>query len=154
MVATSTVHHLLAQSKRILVEYDENGDDNIVDLGQPQGAGNKCVPIGGFRNFLAGVFKTVTGTPGGMTTLKIIAATAADGTGATAVVSRAATTANLLGDTVWLECNVEQIREVLAAATHVGVQIDNEQADNEQVVYFEMGDPLYKYPDLTADFIG
>ena len=153
-VATSTAHHLVAKSLRIMVEYDENGSDNFVDLGTPQGAALKCRAINGYRRFIVGVLKTVTGTPGGMTTVTIGGATAADGTGYVACVSKAATTANLLGDTVWLECDIEQIRESLATATFVGVKIDNEQADNEQAIYFEMADPTHEYQDLTADFIG
>lgn len=150
MVATSSANSLLARSNRRLVEYDENGSDNFVDLGQPQGAGNKCVPIGTYRRFLVGVVKTVVGTPGGMTTLTMGGATAADGTGYVAAASVAATTADAINDVVWLECDIEQIREVLATATYVGVKIDNEQADNEQVVYFEMTQGNFEYKDLTA----
>jgi len=152
MTATYTANRELSNRVRRLVDYDIDGALNVVDLGQPQGAGNKCLPIALFRRFVAGLFRSV-GT-GSVTAFSIIAATAADGTGATIVATHALGSApDAVGDTIWLEANVEQVREVLAGATHVGVQVDLVTAGDECVVYFEQADPLYVSPDLTADFI-
>lgn len=152
MVATTTAHHQLACCERRMVDYDIDDALNIVDLGQPQGAGLKCLPIAQFRRFLAGIFRSV-GT-GSVDAFHIIAATAADGTGATIVISHALGSApNAVGDTIWLECNVEQVHEVLATATHVGVKLDLVTAGDECVVFFERAEPLFPRANLTADYI-
>lgn len=152
MVATYTAQHARSLSERRIVEYDVDGALNIVDLGQPQGAGNSCLPIALFRSFLAGLFRSV-GT-GGVTAFSIIGATDAAGTGATAIVSHALGSApDAVGDTVWLECNAEQIREVMPTATHVGIQVDLVTAGDECVFFFERGDPLYNAGALTADYV-
>ncbi len=153
MVATYTAEHLKSRSERRMVDYDIDAALNIVDLGQPQGAGNKCLPIANFRRFIAGVFRSVgTGT---VDAFHIIAATAADGTGATIVCSHALGSApDAVGDTIWLECDVEQVHEVLAGATHVGVKLDLATATDECVVSFERAEPLWPVAGLTADYIG
>jgi hypothetical protein len=152
MVATYTASHLFSRSERRMVDYDIDNALNTVDLGQPQGAGNKCLPIANFRRFAAGLFRSV-GT-GSVTAFHIIAATAADGTGAVAVVSHAIGSApNAVGDTIWLECDVEQVREVLSTATHVGVQVHLVTTTDEAVISFERAEPFYPAAGLTADFI-
>ncbi len=152
MVATYTAEHLKARSERRMVDYDIDDALNIVDLGQPQGALNKCLPIANFRRFIAGVFRSV-GT-GSVDAFHIIAATDAAGTGATIVCSHAIGSApNAVGDTVWLECDVEQVHEVLPAATHVGVKLDLVTTTDECVVFFERAEPLWPVAGLTADYI-
>lgn len=154
MVATSAAKYLLARTKRVMVEYDQNGSDNFVDLAQPQAGTAPCLPIAGYRKFCVGVFRSVAGSAGGVTTVKLGGATAADGTGFSSAVTITPTTADGLGDVVWFECDLEQIREVVPTATHVGVKIDNVDADAEQVIFFEMADAPFQYSGLTADFIG
>ncbi len=152
MVATATVQHLKVQADRRLVDYDIDDALNIVDLGRPQGAGNKCLPIAQFRSFLAALFRSVGA--GGVDAFNIIAATAADGTGATIVKAHALGSApNAVGDHIFLEVTAEQIHEVLPTATHVGVSVELVTAGDEAVVYFERGDPLHARDALTADFI-
>lgn len=152
MVATYAAQHLFSRSERRMVDYDIDGAANVVDLGMPQGGGNKCLPIANFRRFAAGLFRSV-GT-GSVTSFKIIAATAADGTGNTAVVAHGVASApDAVGDTIWLECDVQQVREVLATATHVGVEIDLVTATDECVVFFERAEPFYPASGLTADYI-
>lgn len=152
MVATYTAHHRLARAERRIVEYDVDGALNIVDLGQPQGASQSCLPIALFRRFVAGLFRSV-GT-GSVTAFHIIAATSAAGAGAVAVVSHPIGSApDAVGDTIWLECDVEQIREVLSTATHVGIQVDMITATDECVFFFERADPLYTAGGLTADHV-
>lgn len=122
MPATAATEHLTTRGERRMVDYDIDDALNVVDLGLPQGAGNKCLPLAAtFRHFLAGLFRSV-GT-GAVTKFEIIAATAADGTGATIVREHVLGTApDAVGDFIWLECAVEQAREVLPTATHVGGQ--------------------------------
>lgn len=153
MAATTTAHVALAKAERRMVDYDIDDAINVVDLGQPQGAGNKCLPIETFRRFVAGLFRSVgTGT---VDAFQIIAATAADGTGATIVVAHAigGGAPNAVGDTIWLECDVEQVHEVLAAATHVGVRVDLATATDECVISFERLEAVHPRAGLTADFI-
>jgi len=154
MPATYDAHRALADRERRMVDYDIDDALNLVDLGQPQGAGAKCVAIAdGFRRFLAGLFRSV-GT-GSVSEFQIIAATAADGTGAVIVKEHAIGSApNLLNDTIWLEVDVEQVREVLPTATHVGVRVQLATAGDECVIFFERSEPLHRYANLTADFIG
>lgn len=152
MPASYSAVHCLARSERRLVDYDIDDALNVVDLGQPQGAGNKCLEIALFRRFVAALFRSVgTGT---VTKFQIIAATAADGTGATIVVEHAIGSApDAVGDQIWLECDVEQVREVLATATHVGVRVQLATAGDEAVVFFERAEPVFPRAGLTADYI-
>lgn len=135
------------------LDYDIDAALNVVDLGRPQGAGNKCLPLSdGFRQFMASLFRSVgTGT---VSAFQIIAATAADGTGATIVVAHALGSApDAVGDHIFLECDAEQVKEVLPAATHVGVRVQLATATDEAVVTFIRADPLYARSGLTADYI-
>jgi hypothetical protein len=153
MPATYTTDVLGSRALRRIVEIDIDAALNIVDLGTPQGAGNKCFPIANFRRFIAGVFRSVS-APSALTAFQIIAATDAAGTGATIVVAHALGAApDAVGDTVFLECDVEQVREVLAAATHVGVRVQVANAADENVIYFEANDPMFPRAGLTADFV-
>lgn len=132
-----------------MVEYDVDDALNIVDL--VPGSNDELLPIAEYRRFLAGVMHSVgTGT---IALFQIIGATDADGAGATIVVAKAPTTANAVGDYVWLECDAAQIREVLPTATHVGVRLQLGTAGDECVVFFERAEPFYPRADLTADFI-
>lgn len=154
MPATTDVLHLNARSNIRLVDYDIDNALNVVDLGQPQGAGNKCLALtDGYRRFRAALFRSV-GT-GSVTKFQIIAATAADGTGATIVKDHALGSApDAVGDTIYLECDIEQVREVLAAATHVGVRVQLATTTDEAVVLFERSDPIFTAgAALTSDYI-
>jgi hypothetical protein len=151
MAATYTAEHLRSRSERRMVDHDPDATTaQIVDL--DPASSDKCLPIALFRRFLAGVVRTVgTGT---ISSLEIIAATAADGTGATVVASHALGSApNAVGDTIWLEVDAAQIHEVLPAATHVGVRIALAVGTDECVVFFERAEPVYAYSGLTADYI-
>ena len=144
-----TADHLASNSERRMVDYDIDDAANLVVL--DPASGDKCLPINQFRRYMAGVMRSV-GT-GGIDTLKIVAATSAAGAGATAVVSLTPTTANAVGDTVWAECDVEQIHEALATATHVGVELDLATTTDECVVFFERAEPMFPRAGLTANYI-
>lgn len=149
---TYTAEHLTTRAERRLVDYDIDNALNLVDLGQPQGAGNKCLPANQFRRFIAGLFRSV-GT-GSVTAFQIVAATDAAGSGVTVVVAHAVGAApDAVGDTIWLECTAEQIREALPTATHVGVRVQLVTTTDEAVVSFERAEPQFPRAGLTADFI-
>jgi len=146
---TYIAEHLTSNSERRIVDYDIDDAANLVVL--DPASGDKCLPINQFRCFLVGVFRSV-GT-GGITTVKIVAATSAAGAGQTTVRTITPTTADAVGDTVWAECHVEQIHEALATATHVGVEIDLVTTTDECVVFFERAEPMFPRADLTANYI-
>lgn len=152
MPATYTAEHLRSTATRVLVDFDPDADTaTIVDLDK-SGSGELFALSAGYKRFLAGLVRTV-GT-GNVDGFEIIAATDADGTGATVVVAHSGpTTANAVGDTIWLECDIEQVREVLSTATHVGVRVELATATDECVVYFERSEPTFAYTGLTADYI-
>lgn len=151
MVATYSAEHLFARSERRLVDFDPDTGNDASPTLDAAGAG-ACLPIANFRRFAAGFTPTV-GT-GGITLFQIIAATSAAGAGATAVVSHAlGSNPDAVTDHVWLECDVEQIREVLAGATHVGVLLNLVTSTDEGKVFFERADPFYPKAGLTADYI-
>lgn len=151
MPATYNAEHLTSRSERRMVDFDpDSADPTIVDLDPAQTA-PKLLPIATFRRFLAGVMRTV-GTDG-IDKFEVIAATDDAGSNATVVVSKTPTTANRIGDTVWLECDAAMIHEVLPAATHVGVRIELETATDECAVFFERAEPFYAYSGLTDDFV-
>ncbi len=134
-----------------MVDFDPNATAlTIVDL-DPTGSG-EGVPIKDFCKFLFGVMRSVgTGT---ITTFEIVCGTDADLTGIQIVKTHAlGSAANLVGDTVWLETDVEAIREVLATATHVGVRVFLATSTDEAVVYYEAAEPRWSRADLTADYI-
>ena len=135
-----------------MVEYDSDDSLNLVDLGQPQGASTECLPVVQFRRFVAGLIRTVgTGT---VSAFSIVAATSAAGAGAVAVVSHALGSApDAVNDTLWLETTIEQIREVLPAATFVRIQTQLATASDECLFYFERAEPRHPRADLTTDYI-
>jgi len=151
MPATYNAEHLTSRAERRMVDFDPDATTlTLVDL--VPGSSDECLSIATFRRFLAGLVRTV-GT-GGVTAFQIIAATDADGTGATIVKSHALGSApDAVGDTIWIEVDAEQVREVLPTATHVGVRAQFVTATDEAIVYFERADPLFAYAGLTADYI-
>jgi hypothetical protein len=153
MVATYSANKALFRSRRRLIDYDIDASLNVVDLGMPQGAGLKCVPLAAHRRYLAGLFRSVgTGT---VDAFNIFVCTAADGTGSpTSVVTHAIGSApDAVGDTIWLEVDAEQCREVLSTAAFVGVRVDLATSTDECVVYFEELEPFFVGNLPTADFI-
>lgn len=158
MVATYTAHKLLASMEITMHENDpDTGSDAYVDLADPAAgaAGTPTapfLPIANFRRFLA-EYMTSVGT-GGITAFSLIAATSAAGAGAVAVVSHAlGSNPDAVGDRVNLECDVEQIREVLAAATHIGVLINLVTSTDEGILTFIRAEPMFPRAGLTADYV-
>lgn len=151
MAATYTAEKELSRSERRMVDFDPDVNTlALVDLAP--GSSDECLEIAQYKRFVAGLFRSV-GT-GSVSKFQIIAATDGDGTGATIVVEHALGSApDAVGDTIWLECDAEQIREVLATATHVGVRVTLATATDECVVFFERCEPYYPHSGLTADYV-
>lgn len=159
MASTATHEHFSAREKFWVVEHDPAGastDPVVVDLGEPQGASTQCISLtanGGLRSLRVKCMKTV-GT-GNTDEFSIIAATDATGTNATVVQQVATATAqtqNAVGDQLYLEVTIEQIREVLPTATHVGVRHEAATGTDEWV-FACIADYLHQYAGLTANYI-
>lgn len=109
------------------------------------------VPMG--RNFLAQV---AFGAGTGVLTFKIFAATSAAGAGATVVKAHATPTeADAANDRLTLEVSAEEVLAALPNATHVSVELDNDDnADENAVVYVLEGAEIggrFSYDALTPD---
>jgi hypothetical protein len=156
MVATYGAVHLTAlqEVRTVIWQPADAATAQIVDLGQPQGAGALMLPIAVFRRFHAQI-TTALLVGSGPTAFSICAATSAAGAGVQLVVTHAlGSLPNAEGDSVNLECDVDQIREVLATATHVGVWLDCNHNDDETAVTFIRADPFYgPRAGLTADYV-
>lgn len=152
MAATASVHKVLGNCDLRLLDFDPNGTaPTLVDL--DTATSGEGLTIAHFRSFVAGLFRSVgTGT---VAEFAIIADTDDDmATTPTVVVTHAIGSApDAVGDTIWLECDVEQIREVLSGATHVGVRIDLATATDECVVFFGRFEAMFPRRNLTADYI-
>lgn len=155
MVATYTAQDLGARMevRTVIWQPADAATAQIVDLGQPQGASALMLPIARFRRFLAQCTTSLlTGT--GPTAFSICAATSAAGAGVQLVVTHAmGSLPNAEGDSVVLECDVEQIHEVLPTATHVGVWLDCNHNDDEAAITFIRAEPLAERSGLTADYV-
>jgi hypothetical protein len=103
------------------------------------------------ENFMA-LCTFVSGT--GVLTFKIFAATDSSGTNPTEVAAHAGpTVADAAGDQLVLEVTAEQVLAALAAATHVSVQMDNDHADDIQVVTYVRTGLRFAEDGGTADVI-
>ena len=152
MAATYTTQKIGANAHFVMTDFDPDGTAaTLVDL--DRATGGEGLPIETFRRFVAGLFRSVgTGT---VAEFSIIADSDDDmATTPTVVVQHAIGSApDAVGDTIWLECDVEQVHEVLAGATHVGVRVDLATATDECVVFFGRFEPYYPTRNLTSDFI-
>ena len=148
-----TAEHLTSRSARVMVHHDPDSA-NVIVVDLVPGSSDELFPISdGYRRFLVGLVRVV-GT-GDIDELSIIAATDADGGGAVAVKSHPLGSAvDLEGDTIWVECDIEQVYEALATATHIGVQVEQATSGDECGIFFERSDPRHAYAGLTADYIG
>lgn len=142
MPATYTAEHLMANATRKLHDFD------------PGGTGVTAIewrPIKEFRRFLAAFFRTI-GTSN--VTFDIAAATSAAGAGATQVVAHAVgSQPDAVGDQLYLECDAEQIYEVLSTATHWSPRVSVATGTDEGVVLTEEAAPFYPRSGLTADIV-
>ncbi len=153
MVARYDAQSLLARFKCRMADWNPDAADKvIVDL-DPTGSG-ECFPIARSKRFLFGIIVNTTGaTPNDLEEFEVIAATDADGTGATVVKAHAlGSTPDAIGDTVWLEVDVKQIREVLATATHVGIRAEVTTATSQCTITI-IEERMEEYNSLTADYV-
>lgn len=153
MPATKTSNKLGSRYLFYSVDFDpDSADPVVVDLGRPQGAGEKGISLAVARLFRFKLRRTV-GT-GNIDAFQIIAATDAALTQNVTIVKAHATptVANAVGDELYLECDAEMVHEVLATATHVGVRVEQATAGDECDIAV-LAEPLYQYGELGADFI-
>lgn len=142
MPATYTAEHIKANQKTKLHDFDP-GATTVTAI--------EWRPIEGYRRFLAAFFRTI-GT--GAVTFDIAVATSAAGAGATQVVAHAVgSEPDAVGDQLYLECDVEQMREVLATATHWSPRVSVATGTDEGVVLTEEHDPQHPVTGLTADIV-
>jgi len=148
-----TANHLMSRLFVRMVEFDpDTGDATAVTLNPADSETYLALADNGApKRYLFGVLRTV-GT-GGLTTVTVNAATAADGTGATEVAQITPTTADAVGDYVFVEVDADQIRAALATATHIGLVIDQVTAGDECVIIVIGSDGQHQYSGLTANYI-
>lgn len=140
--ATYDAEHLTARAQRKLHDFDPDGT-SVTAV--------EWRAIEGFRRFLAGLVRTVGSSN---TTFDIAVATDSSGTGAAQVKAHAVgSEPDAVEDQLWLEVDVEQMREVLAGATHWSPRISFATGTDEAVVYTEEAEPQYPRTGLTADIV-
>lgn len=153
MAATATANKMRSELffRPVIWQPADAATAQLVDLGQPQGASALMIPIENFHAFLVQITASLL-VGAGVTVFEIRAGTSAAGANSTTVVAHAVGTApDAEGDTLYLECTVEQIHEVLANATHVGVWLDCANNDDETAVTV-VAVPRFAYSGLTADY--
>ena len=137
-----TANHLKARLQSRLV------------LHNPVDATTAAVPlyVAMGRAFKA-IVMLVSGT--GLLTVKVFAATSAAGAGATEVTAGAhadPTVADAAGDQVVVEVSAEQVKAALAGATHIGIQVDCDHADDIVALAYIV-EPHVADDGNTADII-
>ncbi|KKN09779.1 hypothetical protein LCGC14_1043160 [marine sediment metagenome] len=153
MVARYDAQSLLARFKCRMADWNPDGVAKvIVDL--VPASSDELLPIARSKRFLFGIIVNTTGaTPNDLEEFEVIAATDADGTGATVVKAHAlGSTPDAIGDTVWLEVDVKQIREVLATATHVGVRAEVTTTTSQCTIVI-IEERMEEHNSLTADYV-
>lgn len=147
MVSALEVNQMRSRAAREMIDVDP-------DATTPHDIGWR--PITGKKAFLAGIMRTI-GT-GGVTAFKIVANTAADGSGTDIEIKSHALAAvpDALEDQIWLECSMEEVAALAEAAgvraLGISAQITLVTATDEFVAFYEF-DPLHKEADLTADSV-
>jgi len=107
--------------------------------------------VSGFRTFMARLMRTI-GTSA--TTFDIAVATDSSGSGALAVITHAVgSEPDAVGDELFLECSIENMRETLATATHWSARISCATNTDEMVVTTIEADPQHPRTGLTADIV-
>ena len=151
MPAQYDANRALSRNEYRMVDHDRDATTlQFARLGRSAAAA--CLPIRDFRRFVAGLFHSV-GT-GAVTKFQIVAATSASGAGVQIVKDHdIGSNPNAVGDTLWLEADAEQVREVLPEATHVGVRVTQGVATDEFVITFVQCDAFYEHGDLTQDHV-
>ncbi len=143
MATAIATKKLTTELKQTMIIHDPGDATTAVVVG--------WVPMKNFEYFLAALM-FISGT--GLLTFKIQVATDSGGSGATTVIAHTAPTgADAAGDTLFLECSVEQMIEVLANATHVGVEVDMDSAGDIAALTYTRGGAKRKYLGLTSDVV-
>lgn len=103
------------------------------------------------KNYLFQIRRTVGSD--GITTATVYAATSAAGANKAQVAQITPTTADAVDDTVNIEVDADQIRDALATATHIGLEIDLVTSTDECNVTVIGMNGQHQYEGLTGDVI-
>lgn len=142
MPATYTADRFLSENAIKLYDFDPDATSVTAVA---------WVPLALFSRLVAVFFRTI-GTSN--VTFDIAAATSAAGAGATQVKAHAvASQPDAVGDQIYLEVTAEQVKEVLATATHVSARVSFATNTDEGVVGYIRADGRFQYSGLTADII-
>lgn len=129
---------------------DNPADATVARYVGPGGAG----VFADMRNYAALLVSCLFYSGTGVLTFKVFGATDAAGTGATVIAAHSdPTVADAAGDQVFLEISAEQLRALGASYRYVAVEIDNDHADDINILGFEFAAPRDAYDALTADVI-
>ena len=147
-----TANKLMASSLRKMADFDPDATTAVVVDLKVGSAKGVALADYSFQSFLAGLVRTV-GT-GAVTLLEIITADAAAMTGnVTAIKTLAGTTADAVGDTIWLECTGEEVAAARAATNlYIGLRVTLATGTDECIAYFEASGGR-KQDALTAAYI-
>jgi len=154
MTATAATEHLTANLlvRTVIHQPADAATAQLVDLGQPQGATVRMLPIANYNRFLVEATASLL-VGNGVIAFSIYAGTNAAGATPTAVRTHAVGTApDAEGDSLFLECSVQDIHEVLPTATHVGVWLDCANNDDETAVTVICANPRFPVAGLSADY--
>ena len=155
MVATYTAEQLRSRMdiRTCIHNPADAATAQFIDLAKPKTGATQCLPIANYRRFFASITTSILGGTG-PTVFEIYAATSAAGAGKIVVASHAmGSLPDAVNDEVVLEVDVDQIHEVLATATHVGVWLDCNHNDDEVACTFIRADPVYPHTGITADYV-
>lgn len=156
MASSTTAKSILSRfAMRVLQHIAGNTNKQVVDL-DPTGSG-KGLPLARLHRVAVGVLlNSPSATPlGGLAEFELVAATDAGITGSVTVVKASdifgGATPAAIGDTLWLEADVAQIREVLPTAAFVGVRVKVADAD-DIVSLVTIKEGLDEFSGQTADY--
>ncbi len=152
MATAVTSSKIFANASLKLYDHDPGGTTPIVVSGDG-GTTKNYLAMRDYRNFAVVVMNSVVGSASGPTLVEILAATDSAGTNATAVVTSGAVASVTVGDNIVVECTDDQIKEVLAAATHVTARITCSNSGDECVVLMGRFGPRFPQSGLTANNI-
>ena len=135
------------------VEFDpDSGSDTNVILNPADSEDYLALSANGAPKQYLFSIRVAIGT-GGITTATVNAATSVTGTGAQQVAQITPTSADAIGDYVFIEVSADQIRAALAGATHIGLVIDLVTSGDELAICVIGADGQFQFDELTADYI-
>ncbi len=152
MATAVTSNKIFSNCSLKLYDHDPGATSAVVVSGDG-GTTKNYLAMRDYRNFAVVVMNSVVGSASGPTLVEILAATDSTGSGAVAVVTSGTVASVTVGDNILIECTDEQIKEVLAAATHVTARITCSNSGDECVVLMARFGPRFPQSGLSANNI-